>query len=175
MSNQILENMKTRRSVRAYTTEPVAEADLQTVIDAALWAPSAMSRQTWQFTVIRNREKIAELAAVVAKQLGKSPDVYNFYKPAVFIVTSNKADNKNGFADCSCAMQNMMLAAHSIGLASVWINQLIDLTDNAEVRAILGEFGVPADHKLAACLSLGHAAQALPAGTERLGTVKFVD
>ena len=65
-NNAVLDNILTRRSCRAYTDRPVSKEDLDTILKAAIYAPSGMSRQSWQFTVIRKKENIQELA----KELG---------------------------------------------------------------------------------------------------------
>lgn len=55
-NNAVLDNILTRRSCRAYTDRPVSKEDLDTILKAAIYAPSGMSRQSWQFTVIRKRK-----------------------------------------------------------------------------------------------------------------------
>ena len=77
------------------------------------------------------------------------------YKPAALIIPSNVEGRE---ADNACAMQNIMLAAHAMDVASVWINQLKDTCDDPAVRALLTEFGVPQDHKVYGIAALGYAA-----------------
>lgn len=60
-TNEILENIKARRSVRAYTGQQVSEEDLQAVLEAATYAPSGMHLETWHFTAIQNADKLTEL------------------------------------------------------------------------------------------------------------------
>lgn len=60
-TNEILENIKARRSVRAYTDQQVSEEDLQAVLEAATYAPSGMHLETWHFTAIQNADKLTEL------------------------------------------------------------------------------------------------------------------
>lgn len=70
-NNAVLDNILTRRSCRAYTDRPVSKEDLDTILKAAIYAPSGMSRQSWQFTVIRKKENIQELAKVVRETLNR--------------------------------------------------------------------------------------------------------
>lgn len=172
--NPVLDNIKSRRSIRSFTDEPVAADAVKQIVEAALWAPSAMNRQTWQFTVIQDRKVMARLAELVAKKIGKEPGAYNFYKPSVLVVTSNAVSNKRGFADCSCAMQNIMLMSHALGLGSVWINQVVDINEDPDVIAAFAEIGVPADHRVYALASIGHIAGQYPEGAERVGKVVYV-
>ena len=80
---------------------------------------------------------------------------YNLYCPAALIIPSNV---EGGAWDNACAMENIMLAAHSMGVASVWINQLSDTCDDPRVRAMLTELGVPEEHKVFGMAALGYAA-----------------
>lgn len=60
-TNEVLENIKARRSVRAYTGQQVLEEDLQAILEAATYAPSGMHLETWHFTAIQNMDKLTEL------------------------------------------------------------------------------------------------------------------
>jgi nitroreductase len=173
--NAILENIKGRRSVRAFTNEPIARGDLEQIVEAALWAPSGQGKQAWQFTVVCNQARIAELAAAIADQLGRDPNHYTMYRPAALVIASNDRDNPHGIPDCACALQNVFLAAHSLGLGSVWINQLKGLCDEPRIRPVLDALGVPGHHVVWGMAALGHPAGPPPEPKPRLGAVKFVD
>lgn len=153
MTNEAIQNMLTRRSIRAFQETPVEREKIETILKCATYAPSAMNRQTWHFSAVLSAEKIQRLAKAMGKALG-NPE-YNMYKPAALIIPSNEEGKA---ADNACAMQNILLAAHSLGVASVWINQLKDVHDDPEVRAILTEFGVPQEHIIYGVAALGYAA-----------------
>ena len=170
--NEVMKNLLTRRSVRAFRPDQVRDEDLEQILQAGLYAPSAMNRQSWQFTVVQNEDSRRRLTLAMQKALN-NPN-YNFYLPPTLILVSNERANGNAFADTGCAMENMFLAAHSLGLATVWINQLKDTCDLPEVRALLDEFGVPASHTVCATVALGYAKDALPEPRERTGVVKYV-
>lgn len=78
--------------------------------------------QTWQFTVVRNREKIQKLATVIREVLDRKG--YNMYEPEALVIPSNLKESPYGREDDACAMENMFLAAHSLGIGSVWIDRL---------------------------------------------------
>lgn len=147
MTNEVIQNILTRCSVRAYDDRPVEREKIDTLLQCAVHAPSAMNRQTWHFSAVLNREKIAKLTAAVGKALGN--EKYDMYKPAALIIPSNEliGDTSITSWDNACALENIFLAAHSMGLGTVWINQLSDTCDVPEVRAVLTEFGVPENHK----------------------------
>ena len=140
--NDIILNMLERRSIRQYEDKAVSKETMAEILNAGAWAPSAMNRQTWRLTGIIDPEKVQKLAAAVKKALGapQSED-YSFYHAPAFIIASNTRGYANGMADCACAMENMMLAAHSMGLGTVWINQLKDTCGDAGVRKLLTAFG----------------------------------
>lgn len=170
--NEVMKNLLTRRSVRAFRPDQVRDKDLEQILQAGLYAPSAMNRQSWQFTVVQGEDSRRKLTEAMQKALNNPS--YNFYQPPTLILVSNVRENSNAFADTGCAMENMFLAAHSLGLATVWINQLKDTCDLPEVRKVLDEFGVPANHIVCATVALGYAKDALPEPKERTGVVKYV-
>jgi len=167
-----LDCIKTRYSCRNFSDQEIPRDVLETLADAAKHAPSGMNRQTFQFTVVANREKIAALCAVMGKVLEK--ENYNMYKPAALIMCSDEVENTNGLADCSCALQNIFLAAHELGVGSVWINQLKLICDNPEIREMLTAFGVPANHNVWGIAALGYDAGEHKA-KDRVAKVVFVD
>ena len=120
--NETLKTILTRRSTRKFLNKPIPEEELRQIIQAALHAPSGMGRQTWQFTLVKNREKIQALAAVIEKTLRRTG--YDMYQPEAVLIPSNDRESPHGREDDACAMENILLAAHSMGIGSVWINQL---------------------------------------------------
>jgi nitroreductase len=117
MDMNILEAIFTRRSIRKFTGEPVSEEDLQTILRAGSYAPSAHNLQPWRFIVVRNAEKLQAIA-----------DNHRYAKMlpgagCCIVVGGDKTvQSKTGFLveDCSAAIQNMLLAAHGLGLGTVW-------------------------------------------------------
>ena len=148
--------IKTRRSIRAFTDKPIEKGDLEAIAEAAIYAPSAMNRQTWQFTVVSKKEDIKRLAEAVRKALDR--DFYNMYDPAALIICSNSKDNPFGIDDCACAMENIFLAAHSLGIGYVWINQVRRADSDPEVRKVLSSLQVPENHKIHGTAALGYSA-----------------
>lgn len=170
--NETMNAILTRRSTRKFLNKPIPEQELQQIIQAALHAPSGMGRQTWQFTAVKNREKIQELAAVIRKVLKR--DGYDMYQPEVIIIPSNDRESPFGREDDACAMENIFLAAHSMGIGSVWINQLQGICDEQSVRQVLTSFGIHENHVVYGLAALGYADDA-KAEKERIGKVVIVD
>ena len=170
--NPVFENLLTRRSIRSFQQKPIAREALEQIVEAGTYAPSGNNRQTWQFTVIDSPEKIQEIAKAMGKALG-APN-YNLYCPTAIILVSNDKDNHNGLADCSCALENIFLAAHALGIGSCWINQMKDAAQDPQVRAMLTELGVPENHIVWGTAALGYAAEIPAAKPRREGAVVWV-
>ncbi len=172
--NEVIKNIKTRRSVRKFSDEQISENILNEIISAGLYAPSAMNTQLWQITVLKNDEKIVELQKAVAKALDR-PDYHRFYGAPVFIIVTVPSDYRHGAVDTACVLENMFLAAHSLGVGSVWINQLRDCCDDTDVRMLLTQFGIPENHISFGCAAIGYADCELPKDRENKGIVKMVE
>lgn len=172
--NDVMKNILTRRSTRKFTDEQIPKDILKDIVDAALHAPSGMGKQTWNFTVITNKEAIARLCEVVGAALGR--EHYDMCKPAALIIPSNLRDNPHGRDDNACALENIFLAAHSYGIGSVWINQVGAVCDDGKVRAMLDEFGIPSDHVVYGIAALGYAAPDAPYKERTYaGDVRYID
>lgn len=129
--NETLKVIKTRRSTRKFKEEQIKDTELQPIIEAGLYAPSGHNQQSWNFTVIQNKEIIDELN-VQAKEVAKSfPDemiqkmanndkFHIFYGAPTVIVISGKDDAMTPQADCGAATQNMLLAAESLDIGGCW-------------------------------------------------------
>ncbi|MDD7746190.1 MAG: nitroreductase [Mitsuokella jalaludinii] len=165
----------TRHSTRKFKEEPVPQEVLDKVIEAGRQAPSGKHKNQSRFIVIRKKEVLQEIIALVQQEFAKmevTPENddnfggairaakkggYVFmYNAPVLIVVVNKRDYGNKYADVSCAMQNMMLAANALDLGSCWINQLRWLQDNPVLRAYLQKLGMAEDEEVCASLSIGY-------------------
>lgn len=173
MMNQTMETILSRRSIRSFAKKAISREDLELIVQAALHAPSGMGKQTWKFTVICSREKIQRLAAAVGEALGRNG--YDMYQPEVLIIPSNLRDSKFAMEDNACALENIFLAARSLGIGSVWINQVRDVCDEPAVREILREFQIPDDHIVTGTAALGYSDGTSIAPKERIGQVAYID
>lgn len=170
--NQTMETILTRRSTRKFSDKPIPQEDLDLILQAALCAPSGMGLQTWQFTVVKNQERIQSLARAIETLLDRKG--YNMYNPKVIIIPSNLRDSQFGKEDNACALENIFLAAHSLGIGSVWINQLQGICDDPSIRKELDGLGIPADHVVYGLAALGYA-EDTKAHKERTGRVVVVE
>lgn len=154
--NDIMENILSRRSVRSFVSgKKIDRKVLEDIVTAGMFAPSARNRQLVLFTVVADKKKIQKLAKAVGKAVGMG-DEYNFYDPEAIIITSCNRESKFVKEDTSCALENMFLYAHSVGVGSVWINQIVTTCDDAAVRVVLTEFEIPEDHVCGGIAALGY-------------------
>lgn len=170
--NQTIETILKRRSTRSFRREALKEEDLKLIVDCALHAPSGMGRQTWKFTVVENQALIQKLAAATAKELDR--DGYNMYAPAALIIPSNLKESPFGMEDNACAMENIYLAAESLDIGCVWINQLRTICDAPAIREILDELHIPADHVVYGLAALGYRDDTPIHPKERIGMVAYI-
>lgn len=171
--NPIMENLLTRRSIRSFTEKPLPRDEVEQIVKAALYAPSARGLQTWKFTVILDQDKIRKLAEGIRKELNLTS--YDMYRPKVLIIPSNGKDSPYGRDDNACALENIFLAAHSFGIGSVWINQLQNICDAPSIRCILKEFEIPDNHIIYGMAALGYPAPASLKEVVKSGHVLFIE
>ena len=185
MSN-VMKNILTRRSIRKYTDQQISDEDLNTILEAAKYAPSGGSSQTWHFTVLQNKEKLLELneyirasfknlvvdektyKSIQSGKIGSKSDSYSFYHNApTLILVSNKVDYGNAMADSSCAIENIFLASNDLDLGSCWINQVSWFDSDNNVRNLLTKLGIPLDHKICGSVCLGYRDGEAPIAKDR--------
>jgi nitroreductase len=115
---ETLEAIYTRRSIRKYKKEEVSGEIINEMLNAAMMAPSARNTQSWQFIVVRKRELLDKLAEIhpYAKMLMEAP-------LAILVCGDKSLEESEPYLciNCSAATQNILLAAHSLGLGSVWL------------------------------------------------------
>jgi len=157
--------IKGRRSVRSYTDEHVSKEQVEAVLEAGVWAPTAMQREPCRFIVIENKELIkyvSDEAKVLAKQrfptyakhLSTEADVICYNAPVLILVCTEKdqfADNN--FAESVLATENMFLKAYELGLGTCYMGFVSLLKSKPDV---LKKIGVPDNYEMMVPLILGH-------------------
>ena len=147
MNQSLLELIKTRRSIREFTDEPVERSLIEQIICAGIWAPSGLNNQPWRFVIIRDngiRERLAELTHY-AHIVKTAPALI-----AVYLDQEKMYDRVKDHQAAGACIQNMLLAAHALGLGAVWLGQI--LANKDRVNEVLG---LSSQHELAALLAFG--------------------
>ena len=166
----------TRHSVRVFEDRPVPREILETLIDAGIHAPSGKNRQSWRFTVVTSPfaiEKIRETGAAVAAR--EKTGFSGFNHPPALILITNDEENDNGAPDSACAAENILLAAHALGLGACWLNGLTRISRQPEIRSLLSGFGVPENHRVWCMIALGYPAETPKAPSRRNDVVQWIE
>ncbi len=146
-----------RRSIREYTPEPVSDADVQALLEAAMAAPSARNSKPWHFIVVRERETLNRLA--------KSHQFADPLERASLglVVCGVPAESEYWEQDTSAATENILLAATALGLGAVWMGIHPRPDREAYVRRVLG---IPATVTPLNLIAVGHPAEEKPPRTQ---------
>ena len=152
----VLEAIKTRRSVRSYTSQSVPDEEIEKLLDAARWAPSAGNIQPWEFIVVRDPRVKQGLCKAALNQR------FIEQAPVVIVVCANRAKSAQGYGsrginlyclqDTAAATQNLLLTAHARGLATCWVGAV----QEEKAREVLN---LPSHVRPVALIPVGHAAR----------------
>ena len=188
------EAILTRRSIRAYTDQPVSDEDLQEILECGLYAPSCSNMQPWHFVVVRSpeaKQKVDELMGVVAKsvepdlqqafeghpevveetcsfirQLGGAPVyVLVFWQKPDF----NGKDPKVLSLSIGAAIENMLVAARAKGIGSCWLTAPLDADVGENLRAAFA----PENGQFCSLLTLGYPAKEGKAPRRKINRYEF--
>ena len=192
VTNAVLEAIHARRSIRKFENHPLVGEQLAVLLDAATWAPSGSNNQSWLFTAIHNKDTLTRLNNLVREGFQRwIPDDdylpkhsikarsqsknYNFYYNApALIITSNRKNYENAMADCSLALENILIAAQSLGLGSCYVNQLHWLREDLPLREYLFTLGIPKEHTICSSAAIGYAAQIPEPLTRKANTTRII-
>lgn len=165
MSVDILELIKTRRSIRKYRRDTVSEEEINKILEAGRWAPSADNSQPWRFIVLRSHEVRKKLADTLA--WGR----FFAQAPLGIVVTINPMASNHPVEDGAAATQNMLLEAHSLGLGACWIGTYGEAYE-ASAKKVLD---VPENERLVSVIAIGHPAETRQKTRKELGELTFID
>lgn len=155
----VLEAIKSRRTVREFTSEPVSEEALREILEAGRWAPSGKNTQPWRFIVVKDEERRAELARLTSQE-----EMIRSAPVCIAVLLDHKAgyNRDKDMQGIGACVQNMCLAAHALGLGACWVGGITGR--RAEAERLLG---VGDDQELVLLLVIGHPR---PGARERTST-----
>jgi nitroreductase len=161
----VIQAIKERRSIRKYSEEPVSEDQLKQILEAGRWAPSRGNSQPWKFIVLKDDQLRKELSEVVltGKFLAQAP-------AGIAVVVDPKA-SKHPEQEGAAAIQNILLAAHALGLGTCWISAWG--TDWTKTAAKV--LGIPDEECLISIVSIGYAAETPEKGRKELNEITFAN
>lgn len=165
--NEVLKIIKERRSIRSFKSEQITQEELDGIIEAGIYAPTGHNTQPWHFTIIQNREVcqhindtakkvMATIEVDWIKKAAQNPEYDVTFKAPTLIIVSGKKDAVSWRTDCDAAIENMLIAAESLNIGSLWLGFA------ALAFKIEGEsekIGIPDGYEAHYGISLGYKAQ----------------
>ena len=139
---ETLKVLETRRSCRAYKPQLIEEEKLEKIIKAGTYAATGMGRQSPIIIAVTNKELRDKLSAMNARIMGKSEDFDPFYGAQELLIVLADKSCPTGIYDGSLVMGNLMLAAHALGLGSIWIHRAKEEFERPEYKQLLKDLGV---------------------------------
>ncbi len=167
--DNILEVIKSRRSIRKYLDKPISKEIIDKLIEAAKWAPSGMNEQPWGFIVVQDTAIIKELSERAIPYINRLiegdpklirykkrmavKDFNIFYYAPCVVMVIGRTDAFSYQNDCAMAAQNLMLAASSMGIGSCWVGMMNVLNEDKWFRE---KFQMPDNYRVVAPVALGY-------------------
>lgn len=156
VANAVIDNIMTRTSIRSFTDEALTDVLIETLLKAGMAAPSAVNKQPWKFVVVKNRSIMKQ----IADSIGPSRPAAN--AACVIAVCGDMTKTLDGIGranwihDCSAATENILLAAHALGLGAVWMATYPYPDRMDKVRALLN---VPENEETLCLIAIGYPAE----------------
>ncbi len=174
--NEVIRAMEERRSIRKFKPDMPAKEDLEQIVEAGLYAASGMGKQATVTIAVTNKELRDKLSEINRKIGGWQEGFDPFYgAPAILIVLADKSVGTRVY-DGSLVMGNMMLAAHSLNLGSIWIHRAKEEFELPEYQELLKKLGVEGEWEGIAHCAVGYVDGELPETADRkAGRVFWVE
>lgn len=179
-TNQVIETIMARRSVRKYLPQPVNRDTMQVILDCGINAPNGQNKQSWAIRVVDNPEFINGLTEVYKKanpRVAEDPNFRNMFRNAptvVFIANDTAYDFSQ--VDCGLLGENMVLSAWSMGIGSCCLGSPIRfMKTNPEAAEYLKRLNIPEGYDLLYCIAFGYPDESPAAKPRDTSKVMFVE
>ncbi len=153
-----INTLRSRRSCRRFDGRPVTEEQLNTILEAGMYAPTGMGRQSPIMVVVQDKETVAKLSKMNAAIMGSDGDP--FYGAATVIIVLADKNIPTYLYDGSLVMGNLMNAAEAVGVQSCWIHRAKEEFESDEGKALLKKWGVDGDYEGIGHCVLGYGEKA---------------
>jgi nitroreductase len=192
--NETLSIIQSRRSIKNFQPEQIKDTELEAILKAGTYAPSASNQQSWHFTVVQNQRLIDQLSEAIKKiyammpssflqqmgndkkaqflqQVGNNEKVHLFHHAPTIVVVSGDKTEMYTIENCSLAAGNMMNAAKSLDIGSCWVSGLPQLMDADPNNQFIKELNLPEGYKPVCVILLGYKAGVDTKAAERKESV----
>lgn len=171
--NETLAVIHNRRSIRKYRQEQIADAELELILEAARYAPSARNQQKWHFTVIQDGALLDRIVRMIKETLMKSdnqamaqraaaPDYHTFFHAPTVIFISAEENAGSIQIDCGAAAENIALAAEALNIGSCLQTSSRWAFVSDQGKALEHELGIPTGYMHICAVTLGYKAEPNP-------------
>lgn len=184
--NDVLKAISTRRSIRLFKPEKLRQEDVDAIVEAGLYAPSANNAQNWYFTIIQNRAMIEKVNKWILDEIEISgnANLQEIIKrgsgsifrnaPTVIIVSTDRKD-RFGVINAAAATENILIASESLGIGSCWIGMAAILSGSKNVESYAKELHLPDGYAPQIGITLGYKEGVNPPAPERkLNLVSYI-
>ena len=173
INNETMKSIMTRRSYKVFDSKPIDDEALDTIVTAGLYAPTGMNRQPWHFTVIKSEEMLEKFGAA-RRALPLPPGAPAMGDPmrnAPVMILVSAQEGGTSAQDCCLAMENMFIAAASLGIMSGWDHATVMelFNRNPDLKTEL----IPEGYTIYAAAFFGYPGPEVKDRGERKGTVEY--
>ncbi|MBD8346661.1 nitroreductase family protein [Dysgonomonas sp. HGC4] len=183
--NEVVEAIKNRRSIRSYKPEQIDQAQLDTIIDCGINAPSALNKQTWEVRVIQNADLLNRInSSFVEKAKGKDlkgsasrsqePGFSVFHGSPTLIIVGREKNNPTSFVDCGLLAQNILLSAESMNIGTCTIGNMASILNDPDAKEFLKEINMPDTHEVAFGIAIGYKNESPEAKPRDASKVQYI-
>lgn len=166
MTNEVIESMVKRRSIRKYKTQQISDEELNAVLRAGEYAPTGRGSQSPKMVVVQDKETILLLSKINARIMGVNSDPF-YGAPTVIVVFADKNCVPTYVEDGSLVMGNLMNGAYAVGLGSCWIHRAKETFETPEGKELMKKWGIGDSYVGIGNCVLGYADMDLPEPKER--------
>jgi len=176
--NDTLKVIRNRRSIRDFKSEQLKPQDVESIIEAGLYAPSASNTQNLHYTVIQNQVVVESISKWIVDEVEKTGNDYHkelvkrsggiiFRNAPTVIIMSSEGKDRFGVVNAAAATENMLIAAESLGIGSCWIGMIALLAGSKNIEEYAKKLMLPEGYVLQFGITLGYKASANPEAPER--------
>jgi len=170
--NETIKTILSRRSIRSYETKPVEPEKIEAILECAQYAPSARNMQPWHFSVITNRAMLDRISAEnrnillssgdeTGRKVASDPNFDSFRGAPMAVIVSGRTDAAYAAGDCANAVENMAIAACSLGLGSCYLGSFKMCLEVPQGAELLKELQIPSGYAPLYALSIGYGNETL--------------
>lgn len=181
----VYETIMNRRSIRAYKPEQVPQEKLDSIMQCAIYAPSALNRQSWEVRVVQNSELLAAMNnRFVEDAKGKSlqgsaaraqePGFSVFHGAPTLVIVAHDKSNAYSPVDCGLLAENVLLSAASMDLGTCVIGNMAGLLNNPKNKDLRDKLALPETHDVTFGIALGYSNENPQAPERKTDRVKFI-